>query len=579
MEKLKNWIEKFISNRIPEQTPEWRPRGDTLFFILFIILIFSIISAIPTLITSFIEKEFVLFSTIFGSYLGVLFLILKRKMNYYVRSYIICFLLLLVGFSTFYTGTLVSSGRLWFLSSAAIACLLINLRAGIFFFLLSLFSILGTSHLNDYEVIVSFESDKFIWTMTIFTFFVTNALIIGSICLIVSGRRKAEKEKKEAQEQLFQSQKLESIGKLVGGIAHDYNNILGVILGHTELMLLKIDENHPFYSNLKEIESAGRRSADVTKQLLAYARKQITSPKVLNLNETIDNMLKTLRYLIGENIDLLWEPSDKIWSIKMDPTQLDQILINLCINARDAVNGSGKITIETETKIVDKDYCSIYPDFKQGEYVKLSVSDNGSGMTDEVKNSLFEPFFTTKKEGKGTGLGLSTVYGIVKQNEGFINVYSEVGYGTTFNIYLPRFTNGEKKVKEVKNRKTIDTSNTRILVVEDDPKLLELTNRALKTLGYNVVSTSSSNEALNIIKNRYNYIDLILTDVVMPEMNGAELMEKVENICPKIKCLFMSGYTSNVIAHQGVLDDGISFIQKPFNINSLSDKIQEVLNT
>jgi len=396
----------------------------------------------------------------------------------------------------------------------------------------------------------------------------------------ITERKQAEEERENLRKQLNQAQKMESVGRLAGGVAHDYNNMLGVILGHTEMALLQADETHDLYPDLKEIQKAAIRSADVTKQLLAFARKQTISPKQLDLNNTVASMLNMMRRLIGEDIDLLWKPSAHLWPVKMDSTQIDQILANLCVNAKDAIAGVGKLTIETGKQTFDEEYCNAHPGFIPGDFVMLAVSDNGCGMDKDILDNLFEPFFTTKKAGKGTGLGLATVYGIVKQNNGFINVYSEPGQGTTFKIYLSRFFADEgtdNKSMPEKNEAAGGTET--ILLVEDEPSILEITTMMLERKGYSVLPAAAPAKAIELAESHADTIHLLMTDVVMPEMNGKDLAEKLKTLYPDILLLFMSGYTSDVITHQGVLDDGVTFIQKPFSMGDLTEKVRDVLDT
>ncbi|MCB9480679.1 MAG: cache domain-containing protein [Desulfobacteraceae bacterium] len=392
-------------------------------------------------------------------------------------------------------------------------------------------------------------------------------------------QKKAQEDNKKLERMLNHSQKMQSVGRLAGGVAHDFNNMLGVIMGHSELALLKVDENHELYSNLKEIQAAASRSADITKQLLAFARKQTISPRPLDLNNTVESMLNMLRRLIGEDIDLIFAPSDHIWAVKMDPSQIDQILVNLCVNARDAIDGAGRITIETSRKTFDDQYCSIHHGFIPGDFTMLTVSDNGCGMNRDVMDNLYEPFFTTKDVGQGTGLGLATVYGIVKQNNGFINVYSEPGHGSTFNIYFPRFAGDEDTDIVDTEKKTSEGGTETVLLVEDEPMILEMTTTMLEMLGYKVLSASSPAEAILLAKDHISTVDLLITDVVMPEMNGRDLAKEVSILYPNIRLLFMSGYTANVIARQGVLYEGVEFIQKPFSMADMTAKVREVLDS
>jgi len=408
----------------------------------------------------------------------------------------------------------------------------------------------------------------------------TDGKVIGAASLVqdITERKQAEAEREKLQAQLNQAQKMESVGRLAGGVAHDFNNMLGVILGHTELALLQADENHDLYSDLIEIQTAARRSADITKQLLAFARKQTISPKQLDLNDTVESMLNMLRRLIGEDIDLVWQPATHLLPVKMDPSQIDQILANLCVNARDAISGVGKLTIETGRKTFDEEYCKEHAGFILGDFVLLAVSDNGCGMDKEILDNLFEPFFTTKEVGKGTGLGLATIYGIIKQNNGFINVYSEPGQGSTFKIYLPRLVAEETTDKAVPDKKAAAGGTETILLVEDEPSILRMTRMVLEKKGYSVLSAATPAEAVEKATNHSDSIDLLMTDVVMPEMNGRDLAGQITDLYPDIRLLFMSGYTADVIAHQGVLDDGVAFIQKPFSLADMTEKVRELLD-
>ncbi len=399
---------------------------------------------------------------------------------------------------------------------------------------------------------------------------------IGSVHDITE-RKRTEKEREKLQEQLAQVQKIESVGRLAGGVAHDFNNMLGVILGHTEMALDQTDPAQPVFSDLQEIRKAAQRSADLTRQLLTFARKQTIAPKVIDLNETVEGMLKMLRRLIGEDIHLIWLPGKNLLPVKMDPSQIDQILANLCVNARDAIAGVGKLTIETGAAVFDDAYCAVHAGFVPGEYVLLAVSDNGCGMDKEIVGRLFEPFFTTKEVGKGTGLGLASVYGAVRQNNGFINVYSEPGQGTTFRIYLPRHRAGTRVRTDTATAKPSVCGSETILLVEDEPAILRMAAMMLERLGYAVITAQTPGEAIRLAREHGGPIDLLMTDVVMPEMNGRDLAKNLLSIHPDIKRLFMSGYTANVIAHHGVLDEGVHFIQKPFSLKDLGEKLRVVL--
>lgn len=385
-------------------------------------------------------------------------------------------------------------------------------------------------------------------------------------------------EQRTIERQFIQSQKMESIGRLAGGVAHDFNNMLGVILGHAELGLMHLDPTNPVCDNLKEISNAAERSADLTRQLLAFARKQTIAPKVLDLNETVSGMLKMLQRLIGEDIHLNWRPAPALWRIKADPSQIDQVLANLCVNARDAIKNTGEIIIETKNNTIDAEYCENHPDVVPGEYVHLSVIDNGNGMDNDTVEHIFEPFFTTKAVGDGTGLGLATVYGIITQNNGFITVSSQPGAGTTFSIHLPRFKGIESQTPNAVKAAPLPTGHETIILVEDEPAILTTTAAILEMHGYTVLKAETPGEALKIASGHAGQIQLLLTDVIMPGMNGRDLAGRLQSIHPEVKLLFMSGYTADIIAHHGVLDDGVNFIPKPFKLPDLTTKVREVLD-
>ena len=385
-------------------------------------------------------------------------------------------------------------------------------------------------------------------------------------------------EEIEKEEHYRQVQKMESIGRLAGGIAHDFNNMLGVILGYTDMALEDVHPTLPLHDNLKEIKAASERSADLTRQLLAFARKQTILPKILNLNQALSGMLKMLQRLIGEDVELKWLPETEPWPVKMDPSQVDQILVNLCVNSKDAIDGVGKVIIETKNVTFDEAYRAEHTEVCLGEFVQLTVSDDGCGMNRDTLKNIYEPFFTTKSMGQGTGLGLATVYGIVKQNNGFINVYSEEGQGTTFRIYLPRSSDEKMESGDQDKVKFSLQGQETILLVEDEPSLLRLTKTMLEQKGYNTLTASTPSEAIALAEETQSPIHLLLTDVVMPGMNGRDLTKAVLEHCPELKVLFMSGYTSNVIAHHGVLDEGVHFIAKPFVSKELTLMVRTVLD-
>ena len=395
----------------------------------------------------------------------------------------------------------------------------------------------------------------------------------------ITERKRAEEEKRKLQAQLAQAQKMESVGRLAGGVAHDFNNMLGAILGNTSLVLEDLPPDSPWRESIEEIEKCAHRSADLTRQLLAFARKQTVAPKVLDLNATLEGMLKMLRRLIGEDIGLAWAPASDLWPVKIDPSQIDQILANLCVNARDAISGVGKITLETGNATFDETFVAEHPGFAPGAYIRLSVRDNGCGMDKETQACIFEPFFTTKDVGRGTGLGLATVYGIVRQNQGFINVYSEPAHGTTFNIYLPRHADKAARIQALGPAQPAAQGHETILLVEDEPSLLRMIMRTLEKLGYTVLAASTPGEAIRLAEEHPGTIHLLLTDVVMPEMNGRELAKRLLSLYPELKRLFVSGYTADVIAHHGVLDEGVHFIQKPFTVKALADKLRKAIGS
>ena len=384
-------------------------------------------------------------------------------------------------------------------------------------------------------------------------------------------------ERNKLEEQLLHSQKMDAVGRLAGGVAHDFNNMLNVIIGYSEFAKDRVDPKTPLYHDLDEILSAAKRSISLTKQLLAFARKQTITPSVVDINRLISDLEKMLKRLIGENISLKFIPGNDIWSVKVDSSQIDQILANLSVNARDAIGAAGHITIETSNIHLEKDFPSKNVDFQPGDYVVINFSDSGEGIEKKVLDSIFEPFFTTKPKGEGTGLGLATVYGIVKQNRGMINVYSEVGRGTTFKIYLPRHQGSLTKIQTSEKANQITGTET-VLIVEDEVQFLILCKKWLSKRGFNVLSASCPSEAISIAKENSDKIQILVTDVILPEMNGNILGEKLKEIIPGLKTLYMSGYTSTAIEKQGITDIGKDFIQKPFNFSTFGQTIRSILD-
>ena len=386
-------------------------------------------------------------------------------------------------------------------------------------------------------------------------------------------------DRKKLEEQLRQSQKMEAIGKLAGGIAHDFNNLLKAILGYAELVMAELDDGHPLLPKVAEIRKAGERAASLTRQLLAFSRKQVLQPKVLKLNSIVENMENMLSRLIGENVELVTVLNESTGRVKADPGQIEQVIMNLAINARDAMPAGGRLSIETANVSLDESYVQTHRGVQPGPYVMLAIADTGSGMSSEVQSHLFEPFFTTKEKDKGTGLGLATVYGIVKQSGGDIWVYSEPGKGTTIKIYLPRVEESPEIVEPAEAQAPRRTQgHETILVVEDEEMVLELACETLRAEGYNVLKAGSAMEALALSDQYESEIHLMLTDLVMPQMSGFELAKKLNSRRPNAKVMHMSGYTDTTAFQNGYLEEGMAYLQKPFTTKSLAQKVREVLD-
>jgi hypothetical protein len=396
--------------------------------------------------------------------------------------------------------------------------------------------------------------------------------------LISSGIRDIS-ERVALEERLRQSQKMEAVGRLAGGIAHDFNNLLTIILGYSQILKDGLQAEGRLADSTGQIKSAAERAAGITRQLLAFSRKQVLSPRVINLNDIVLNLDSLLRRLIGEDIEVLTVPATDLGTVKADPGQIEQVVMNLALNSRDAMPRGGKLTLETSNAVLDETYAREHQPVEPGRYVMLAVSDTGTGMSAETLTRIFEPFYTTKEVGKGTGLGLSMVYGIVKQSGGYIWVYSEPNQGTTFKIYLPRVDQPVEEAGAERHPGSVSRGTETILLVEDDPQLRELSSSVLKHCGYNVLTAATPEEGIAISEANHHDLRLLVTDVVMPRINGRQLAERIQKVCPRIRVLYISGYTDNAIVHYGVLDPGLWFLPKPFTLAALVAKVREVLDS
>ncbi|MGA9769106.1 MAG: CHASE3 domain-containing protein [Blastocatellia bacterium] len=385
-------------------------------------------------------------------------------------------------------------------------------------------------------------------------------------------------ERKLLEEQLLQAQKMEAVGRLAGGVAHDFNNLLTAIIGYSDLLLQDIKGNEKLRANVQEIRKAGKRAATLTSQLLSFSRKQVMQPKLIDLNEIVTDLNRMLKRLIGEDIELVSLTRSKLGQVKADPGRIEQVLVNLAVNSRDAMPRGGQLTIETSNVWLDEEYARHHAEVSPGKYVMMAVSDTGCGMDSETMSHIFEPFFTTKEDGKGTGLGLATVYGIVKQSGGHIWIYSEPGQGTTFKIYFPRVIEEIDSFESSAHSMQSQSGTETLLLVEDDEQVRNLARMALETSGYIVLEAADGAEALEKSMEYNAMIELMVTDVIMPRMSGRELAEKMSQQRPGMKVLYMSGYTDNAIVHHGVLDSGVVFLQKPFSPGEICRKVREVLN-
>jgi PAS domain S-box-containing protein len=389
-------------------------------------------------------------------------------------------------------------------------------------------------------------------------------------------------DRKQLADQLRQSQKLQAVGELAGGVAHDFNNLLMVVKGHAEMLLDRLpgnaaDRQNPFRQNVEQIQQAAERAAGLTRQLLAFSRKQVLQPRVLDLNETVAGMIQMVSRVIGANIELAFLPGASLGRVKADPSQIEQVALNLVVNARDAMPEGGRLTIETSNVNLDRDYATQHAVVDPGPYVMLTVSDTGIGMDAATQARIFEPFFTTKSQGRGTGLGLATVYGVVKQSGGYVWVYSEVGHGTTFKVYLPMVQAPVEKTAQEKEPSGPEPGTETILFVEDEQSVRELVTEYLTARGYQVLEASDGMQALEMASAHGGKIQLLITDVVMPKLSGRELAARLATTRPDLKVLYISGYTDDSIFRHGVLQGGMAFLQKPFNLKALATKIREVL--
>jgi two-component system, cell cycle sensor histidine kinase and response regulator CckA len=403
------------------------------------------------------------------------------------------------------------------------------------------------------------------------------AVIKDGVTIGYEGMNEDISERKMLEDQLRQAQKMEAVGRLAGGVAHDFNNALAVITGYGDLLQLQLTSNDPLRKHAEEIAKAGRRAAALTRQLLGFSRKQVISPVVLDLNSVISELENMLRRLIGEDIEVSFKRESGLWRAKIDPGQVEQILMNLAVNARDAMPMGGRLCIETANADLDETYARQNAYVRPGPYVMLGVSDTGSGMDKHTQAHIFEPFFTTKDAGKGTGLGLSTVYGIVKQNDGYIQVYSEIGKGATFKIYFPRVREAAQTPQAVQIQSLPGGMET-ILLVEDEEPLRKLARTCLESRGYYVLEAAEAESALEVAQKHSGNLDLLLTDVVLPGVSGRELADRLEELRPSLKVLYMSGYTGDLVARHGVLDPGILLLEKPFTLHSLLGKVHQALH-
>ncbi len=433
--------------------------------------------------------------------------------------------------------------------------------------------------LSSFELRLRRKDGSPVWILTNDTIVEDNGQLVKEATVIdITERKRAEEALKKTQEQFLQAQKMEAVGRLAGGVAHDFNNLLTIINGYSDLMLESAPGGSREQSHLEEIRGAGERAAALTRQLLAFSRKQVIEPRILDLNAIVGRAQKMLRRLIGEDIEFVAGLAKQLGQVKADPGQVEQIIMNLVVNARDALPKGGKLVIETANAELGEDYVRSHPYVAPGNYVMLALSDTGCGMDAETQSHIFEPFYTTKKQGKGTGLGLSTVYGIVKQSGGHVNVYSELGQGTTFRVYFPRIDQPVESGSEKYWENASASGTETILAVEDEPGVRSLIQGALRASGYTVLAAAASEEALALATQHAGTIHLLLTDVIMPGLNGKELAARLTLSRPEIKVLFISGYTADAIGQHGILEEGVAFLPKPFAPRDLLRKVRQTLD-
>jgi len=429
---------------------------------------------------------------------------------------------------------------------------------------------------------LEFQRDDRWYEVVVDPVFGDNNQLTGFIHILsdITERKRMESEKEELQKQLIQSQKLDTIGKLAGGVAHDFNNMLSVIMGNIDLSILKLETGEPVKENLEEVRKAVEWASELTKKILAFGQKQDMNPKVLDLNNEISTHIKLLKRVIPERIEIKWIPCEDLWNVYLDPAHLDMILLNLCVNARDAIPNEGKITIEVANKKIDMSVAKRYPNAIPGEYVMLRVSDTGTGIAPEIMDKIFEPYFTTKKPGEGTGLGLATLCGTVRQNNGFVTVESSLGKGSTFTIYLPRYKEGKDKEKENSNNWDYkldvipEEKRGAVLIIEDEKGVLEILNQIVYRMGFEPILTNDPIEALEQAQQNKSKIKLLISDIVLPVMNGFDLSKKIEEIIPSIKKIFITGYSEELKIKP--LQE-VHLVKKPFSVQILTQKIKEVL--